>query len=80
LARAAGLGEQLADELSELFGRRVDPVSLRAVRPLLQRSVLAAPGRSMPRDILPLTEMTDAAATGQSLDACPAFTVVRIGP
>jgi predicted nucleotidyltransferase len=33
--------EQLADELSELFGRRVDVVSLRSLHPLLQRSVLA---------------------------------------
>jgi predicted nucleotidyltransferase len=33
--------EQLADELSELFGRRVDLVSLRSLHPLLQRSVLA---------------------------------------
>ena len=33
--------EQLADELSELFGRQVDLVSLRSVRPLLQSSVLA---------------------------------------
>ena len=33
--------EQLADELSELFGRRVDLVSLRALHPLLQPSVLA---------------------------------------
>jgi uncharacterized protein len=33
--------EQLADELSDLVGRRVDQVSLRALHPLLQRSVLA---------------------------------------
>jgi predicted nucleotidyltransferase len=33
--------EQLADELSELFGRRADLVSLRSLHPLLQRSVLA---------------------------------------
>jgi uncharacterized protein len=33
--------EHLADELSELFGRRVDLVSLRSLHPLLQRSVLA---------------------------------------
>ena len=33
--------EQLADELSELFSRPVDLVSLRSVRPLLQSSVLA---------------------------------------
>jgi predicted nucleotidyltransferase len=32
--------EQLADELSELFGHRVDLVSLRSLHPLLQRSVL----------------------------------------
>src|SRR5438309_3698830 len=33
--------EQLADELSGLFGRTVDLVSLRALHPLLQPSVLA---------------------------------------
>jgi uncharacterized protein len=33
--------EQLADELSELFGHRVDLVSLRSLHPLLQPSVLA---------------------------------------
>jgi predicted nucleotidyltransferase len=33
--------EQLADELSELFGHRVDLVSLRSLHPLLQRSALA---------------------------------------
>src|SRR5262252_3752479 len=33
--------EQLADELSELFGHKVDLVSLRALHPLLQPSVLA---------------------------------------
>ena len=33
--------EQLADELSELFGRPVDLVSLRSLHPLLQPSVLA---------------------------------------
>lgn len=33
--------EQLADELGELFGHRVDLVSLRALHPLLQPSVLA---------------------------------------
>jgi predicted nucleotidyltransferase len=33
--------EQLADELSELFGRQVDLVSLRSVHPLLQPSALA---------------------------------------
>ncbi len=33
--------EQLADELSDLFGHRVDLVSLRSLHPLLQRSVLA---------------------------------------
>jgi predicted nucleotidyltransferase len=33
--------EQLADELSELFGRPVELVSLRSVHPLLQPSVLA---------------------------------------
>ena len=33
--------EQLAGELSELFGRQVDLVSLRSVHPLLQPSVLA---------------------------------------
>jgi predicted nucleotidyltransferase len=33
--------EQLADELSDLFGRRVDLVSLRSLHPLLQHSVLA---------------------------------------
>jgi predicted nucleotidyltransferase len=33
--------EQLADELSELFGRRVDLVSLRSLHPLLKPSVLA---------------------------------------
>jgi len=33
--------EQLADELSELFGRQVDLVSLRFVHPLLQPAVLA---------------------------------------
>lgn len=33
--------EQLADELSELFGHQVDLVSLRSLHPLLQRSVLA---------------------------------------
>lgn len=32
--------EQLADELSELFGRKVDLVSLRSLHPLLRRSVL----------------------------------------
>jgi uncharacterized protein len=33
--------EQLADELGELFGHRVDLVSLHALHPLLQPSVLA---------------------------------------
>jgi uncharacterized protein len=33
--------EQLADELTALFGRRVDLVSLRSLHPLLQSSVLA---------------------------------------
>ena len=33
--------EQLADELTSLFGHSVDLVSLRAVHPLLQPSVLA---------------------------------------
>ena len=33
--------EQLTDELAELFGRPVDLVSLRALHPLLRRSVLA---------------------------------------
>jgi uncharacterized protein len=33
--------EQLTDELAELFGRRIDLVSLRALHPLLQPSVLA---------------------------------------
>ncbi len=33
--------EQLADELSDLFGHRVDLVSPRSLHPLLQRSVLA---------------------------------------
>jgi predicted nucleotidyltransferase len=33
--------EQLADELADLFGHRVDLVSLRSLHPLLQPSVLA---------------------------------------
>jgi predicted nucleotidyltransferase len=33
--------EQLADELSDLFGRQVDLISLRSLHPLLQPSVLA---------------------------------------
>jgi hypothetical protein len=33
--------EQLADELTELFGQPVDLVSLHALHPLLQPSVLA---------------------------------------
>ena len=33
--------EQLTDELSDLFGRRVDLVSLRSLHPLLKPSVLA---------------------------------------
>jgi uncharacterized protein len=33
--------EQLADELTDLFGRRVDLISLRSLHPLLQPSVLA---------------------------------------
>ncbi|SRR6266566_7300413 len=33
--------EQLADELTDLFGRRVDLVSSRALHPLLRPSVLA---------------------------------------
>ncbi len=33
--------EQLADELSDLFGREVDLISLRSLHPLLQPSVLA---------------------------------------
>src|SRR6516162_895495 len=33
--------EELADELSELFGRPVDLLSLRSLHPLLQPSVLA---------------------------------------
>jgi predicted nucleotidyltransferase len=33
--------EQLSDELSELFGSRVDLVSLRSLHPLLKPSVLA---------------------------------------
>ena len=32
--------EQLADELTELFGRQVDLVSLRSLHPLLKPSVL----------------------------------------
>src|SRR5260370_41872497 len=33
--------EQLADEITALFGRRADLVSLRSLHPLLQSSVLA---------------------------------------
>ena len=33
--------EQLADELTELFGRRVDLVSPRSLHPMLKPSVLA---------------------------------------
>ena len=33
--------EQLTDELTELFGRRVDLVSLRSLHPMLKPSVLA---------------------------------------
>ena len=33
--------EQLADELSELFGRTVDLLSMRSLHPLLRESVLA---------------------------------------
>jgi predicted nucleotidyltransferase len=33
--------EQLADELAELFGHPVDLVAMRALHPLLRRSVLA---------------------------------------
>ena len=33
--------EELADELTELFGHRVDLVSLRALHPMLRASVLA---------------------------------------
>jgi hypothetical protein len=33
--------EQLADELGDLFGRKVDLISLRSLHPLLQPSVLA---------------------------------------
>ena len=33
--------EQFADELTELFGHKVDLVSLRSLHPLLQPSVLA---------------------------------------
>ena len=33
--------EQLVDELSELFGRRVDLVSMRSLHPLLREQVLA---------------------------------------
>jgi len=33
--------EQLADELTGLFGRRVDLVSLRSLHPMLKSSVLA---------------------------------------
>ncbi len=33
--------EQLADELTELLGRKVDLISLRSLHPLLQPSVLA---------------------------------------
>jgi predicted nucleotidyltransferase len=33
--------EDLADELSGLLGRRVDPVSRRALHPLLRSAVLA---------------------------------------
>jgi uncharacterized protein len=33
--------DQLADELTEIFGRPVDLVSLRALHPLLRSSVLA---------------------------------------
>ncbi|HEY2577394.1 MAG TPA: nucleotidyltransferase domain-containing protein [Streptosporangiaceae bacterium] len=36
--------EQLADELTQLFGRRVDLVSARALHPLLRPSVLAEAG------------------------------------
>lgn len=40
--RRLGWGiEQLADELTELFGRKVDLVSLRSLHSLLQPSVLA---------------------------------------
>lgn len=33
--------EQLTDELSELFGRKVDLLSMRSLHPLLRESVLA---------------------------------------
>jgi len=33
--------EQLADELTSVFGRKVDLISLRSLHPLLQPSVLA---------------------------------------
>jgi predicted nucleotidyltransferase len=33
--------EELTDELTDLFGHRVDLVSLRALHPMLRRSVLA---------------------------------------
>jgi uncharacterized protein len=44
LRRGRKLGweiEQLADELTDLFGRKVDLISLRSLHPLLQPSVLA---------------------------------------
>jgi len=58
--------EQLADELTDLFGRRVDLVSSRALHPLLRPSVLAEARPCMQRDILLLTEMIDAAEQGQT--------------
>ena len=58
--------EQLADELAELFGHRVDLVSLRSLHPLLQPSVWPKPDPSMQRDILLLTEMIDAAEQASS--------------
>ena len=59
--------EQLADELTALFGHPVNLVSLRSLHPLLQPSVLAEPGPSMQRDILLLAEMIDAAEQAQQL-------------
>ncbi len=53
--------EQLTDELSELFGGRVDLCRDAPCTRSCGRQSSQKPGRSMQRDILLLTEMIDAA-------------------
>ena len=53
--------DDLADELSEIFGRRADLVARVALHPMLVETVLGEARPLMQRDILLLSEMVDAA-------------------